>query len=412
MDLQQYQFSELAQQHGTPFYLYDMDAALAHLAGLQQHLPDCVDVYYAIKANSNEKVLQAFAGKVAGLDISSGGELELARDAGYDPASMSFAGPGKSDGELRLSVESGIHLLSVESPNELQRIIDLCASLGLRAPITLRMNPESIPRAFNMKMGGKASQFGIAQEDFEAPLLLAMASEQIDLQGIHIYAGTQCLDEDSIVENLRQTLDISHALSEKHDLTPAVINMGGGFGVPYFPGQKPLDHVSLARNVGALMRGYVAEHPRLGETRFILELGRYLMGMFGAYVARVLDIKETRGKRFAIMDGGMNHCFAATGNFGQLIKKNYPIQTLSGSEDEAIPHELVGPLCTPLDSMARAVKLPPLDVGDLIAFNNCGAYSYTASPLLFLGHPTPPELVLHQGEVQVGRPRRRITAAG
>lgn len=412
MKLESYDFEALAREHGTPLYLHDMDAALRHLGRLKEHLPEFVDVIFAIKANSNRAVLQAFAGTVDGLDISSGGELDLAVEAGYSPSCMSFAGPGKTDAELRASLEAEIHLLSVESMGELRRLIDIAASMGARAAITLRMNPESIPRAFDMKMGGKPSQFGIAQEDFDAPLRLAISSEQIDLRGIHIYAGTQCLDTASIVENLQQTLDISHGLSEEHDLRPAVINMGGGFGVAYFPGQEQLDHEALARDVGQFMRDYVEAHPRFAETRFILELGRYLIGLFGVYVARVVDVKETRGKRFAIMDGGMNHCFAATGNFGQLIKKNYPVQNLTATGEELLPYELVGPLCTPLDSMARGIKLPETSVGDLIAFNNTGAYSYTASPLLFLGHASPPELVLHEGQVRVGRPRRPATAAG
>lgn len=401
-------YATAARDYGTPLYLYDMDEALAQLVSLRRALPPSVDVYYAMKANPSPRLLELFRPHVAGLDISSGGELRVALRAGYPAGCLSFAGPGKTDTELRAAVAEQIHLLSVESQQELERLSDAARQLGRRIRITLRINPSSIPQPFMMKMGGRPSQFGIAQEDIDAAVERALADDAIELCGFHIYSGTQCLDVDAIVENLTQTLQINRELAERYDLAPQVVNLGGGFGVAHFPGQEPLDRDRLAVRVGELLSTFVAEQSAFSNARFILELGRYLIGPFGTYLARVIEVKSTRGKRFAILDGGMNHCFAATGNFGQLVKKNYLVSNLSGPQRAVEPHELVGPLCTPLDSMARSLELPRAETGDLVAFHNSGAYAYTASPLFFLGHDTPAEVVKLEGKLQLAR--RRISA--
>jgi diaminopimelate decarboxylase len=398
----------LGAEHGTPFFLYDMDAARAQLSRLRAHLPRCVDVLYAMKANPCPGVLAGLRDAVAGLDVSSAGEIALACAAGYALDQMSFAGPGKTDAELERAIGGGIHLLSIESPGELERAIAVAERLGTTARVTVRINPQQIPNAFAMKMGGRPSQFGVAEEDADAVIALAARSPRIALAGIHIYAGTQCLELEAIVENIEQTLQIGARVAATHDLRPTVINLGGGFGVPHFPGEAPLDVDALSRRVGAAITAFVAETPRCAQTRFLLELGRFIIGPFGSYVTRVVEVKQTRGKRFAILDGGMNHCFAATGNFGQLIKKNYVVENLSRPEAAQERTEIVGPLCTPLDAMARAAELPRPEVGDLLRFASCGAYGYTASPLLFLGHSTPAELVRVDGEVHVARPRRAV----
>ena len=407
--------AQLAQAHGTPYYLYDMDAALAHLARLRAHLPEFVDVLYCMKANANRKVLEAFKPHVAGIDISSAGELDLAVAAGYSPSVMSFAGPGKTHTELERAISAGLHLLSLESVAELHRAAEVCAKLGKRQDVTLRVNPLHTPKEFAMKMGGGASQFGVAEEEAGAAVAAVRAEPRVRLAGIHVFAGTQCLEEAAILENLRGTLEIARRLADEHELAPEVVNLGGGFGIPYFTGQHEMDVEALSRGVGAALTEFRGAQPRFAKTRFILELGRFMIGMFGAYVARVTEIKETRGKRYVILDGGMNHCFPATGNFGQLVKKNYPVRNLTRGgtaeleSDAGEPQEVCGPLCTPMDSMARAVKIARAEVGDLIAFLHSGAYSYAASPLLFLSHDTPLELVKAGGEVVAARSRMPAT---
>ncbi len=409
--MNQHNLAAIAATHDTPFYLYDMDAASAHYQRLARQLPADIELYYCVKANSNPRVLRAYLGKVSGLDVSSGGEIEIALRAGFDARSMSFAGPGKRDQELELAVSAGVGIVSVESPHELARLSAIARQNGCRQTVTLRINPRFTGKEFPMRMGGGPSQFGIPEEDVDPVVAAAKADSQIDLAGFHIYSGTNCLEPKGILENVAQTLDIVGNLGRKHDVKLRKVNLGGGFGIPYFAGQLAMDADALVSDIVKLISHRKAQEPTLSDATFILELGRFLIGPFGVYVARVVDTKETRGKRYAIMDGGMNHCFPATGNFGQLIKKNYPIENVSKeSGSMLVSQELVGPLCTPIDSMARALEVPRCDIGDLIAFRSCGAYAFSASPLLFLGHDTPLELVYYDRTYAVGRPRKKANA--
>ncbi|MFO0675380.1 MAG: hypothetical protein U0169_02525 [Polyangiaceae bacterium] len=404
---EKHDYRALAAKYGSPFYLYDMEEAALHVERLKKGLPEGVNLLYCMKANANRKVLEAFRGKVWGIDISSGGELELALEAGHDAGKMSFAGPGKTDAELKRSIETGVHLVSVESPSELRRLHAFAKVAKKKVSIAIRINPLSTAKAFAMRMGGLPSQFGIAEEDVEPVMKEALSyREHLTLEGIHVFSGTNCLEVDAIVDNIRQTLGIAKRLSETFDHPFSIVNLGGGFGIPYFPGQESMDTSVLSDSVGRALREFRAMEPRFAKTEFILELGRYMIGMFGIYVASVVDVKETRGKRFAVLDGGMNHCFPPTGNFGQLVKKNYPLKNLSRLGDTAlVAQEIVGPLCTPMDSLGRALELPKCEPGDLVGFLNSGAYSYSASPLLFLGHHTPVELVYDGKEYAIGRSR-------
>lgn len=394
----------LAERYGTPFYLYDLDAALAHHRSLRAGLPDFVEILYCVKANSNRRVLAAFRTAGPALDLSSAGELDLAVAAGFAPDAMSFAGPGKTTAELEHALGAGLGILSLESAAEMQRASAVAAKLGRRQDVTLRINPLETPKEFAMRMGGVASQFGVPEEDASPVVAQIRAQKSLNLVGFHIYSGTQCLEAAAVVANIQGSLAICRRLAEEHDLTPEVVNLGGGFGIPYFAGQEAMDPASLAAGIRTALEAFRAEVPRFGGTRFLLELGRYLIGPFGVYVSRVTEIKETRGKRFVILDGGMNHCFPATGNFGQMVKKNYPVVNLSREPGE-LTQEVCGPLCTPMDSLARGIKLAPAQPNDLLAFLASGAYSYGASPLLFLSHDTPLELVRFGGEISVARER-------
>ncbi len=390
-------FESLAAKHGTPFYVYDAQAIVAHARALRASLPDHVDLLYCVKANANRAIVELLAREVQGLDVSSGGELAFVRSLGFPGATISFAGPGKGIPELRLAIREGSSI-SVESPTELERIIAIAAEEGLTARVAIRVNPKSTSKAFGMRMGGHASAFGVAEEDALPVVRRALAAPGVSLEGFHVFAGTQCLDTAALAENARQTLDLAAHFMSETGARFTHVNLGGGFGVPYFEGQPDLDAGEAGRAVGAVIDERRMQDARFMSMRFVLELGRYLIGRFGTYVARVVDVKETRGKRIVVLDGGMNHVFPATGNFGQLVKKNYPIVNLSRDGDPVL-QDIVGPLCTPIDSLARELQLPAAQIGDLIAFLHVGAYSYAASPLLFLGHATPPEL-LWDGSVE------------
>jgi diaminopimelate decarboxylase len=405
---EKHDYAKLAETYGTPFYLYDMDEALLHRNELAAGLPKGVVLLYCMKANGNAAVMGAFKDSVWGVDISSGGEIELAMNAGYTPDKMSFAGPGKTNAELERAVDAKVHLISVESKGELERLYEIAKAKKQRMTIALRINPLATAKAFTMRMGGLPSQFGIAEEDVDPVFESALAKKDwLDFAGIHIFSGTQCLEVDAIVENINQTLGIAKRLSERFKTPFRLVNLGGGFGIPYFTGQEAMNTKALGEAVGKTLSNFRATEPAFAETKFILELGRFLIGMFGIYVSRVVDVKETRGKRFLILDGGMHHVFPATGNFGQLVKKNYPVRNLTRPTDSiTVAQEVVGPLCTPMDHLARDLAMPAAEVGDLVGFLQCGAYSYSASPLLFLGHATPPEVVFAKGAYAIGRPRR------
>lgn len=385
-------FCALAATFGTPFYLYDLDGALARVRHMRDALPPRFRLFYCPKANPNAGVLRAIREAVDGLDVSSIGEVRLAEALGYAPEAMSFAGPGKTDAELREAITRRVGIISIESAGELRRLSAIARQEDRRAPVTLRINPLAPMKQFAMRMAGQASPFGIPEESAEEVLHQAIDDDAIEVLGLHVYAGTQCLDVDGIADGVRNTLSVVARLAGLTGLRPQVVNLGGGIGVPYFEGESSVDPVTVSAAIGRVI-AEAASEPALSGTRFVLELGRYLIGEFGTYVARVIDVKVTRGKQFAILDGGMNHCFAATGNFGQPIKKNFRIANLSRPTGATGAYDVVGPLCTPLDTLGRNVAISEVEPGDLIGIMNCGAYGLSASPVLFLGHTAPAEIV-------------------
>jgi diaminopimelate decarboxylase len=388
-------FCALAATFGTPFYLYDLDGALARVRHMRDALPAGFRLFYCPKANPNAGVLRAFREAVDGLDVSSIGEVRLAEALGYEPEAMSFAGPGKTDAELREAIARRVGIISIESVAELRRLSSIARQADRRVRVTLRINPLAPMKQFAMRMGGQASPFGIPEESAEEVLCKALDDDAIEVLGLHVYAGTQCLDVDGIADGVRNTLCVVARLAASTGLQLQVVNLGGGIGVAYFEGESNVDPVTVSAAIARVV-ATAASEPALGGVGFVLELGRYLIGEFGTYVARVIDVKVTRGKQFAILDGGMNHCFAATGNFGQLIKKNFRLANLSRPTGTTGAYDVVGPLCTPLDTLGRNVPIPEVAPGDLIGIMNCGAYGLSASPVLFLGHDTPSE-VIHLG---------------
>jgi diaminopimelate decarboxylase len=388
-------FCALAATFGTPFYLYDLDGALVRIRHMRDALPAGFNVFYCPKANPNAGVLCAFRGAVDGLDVSSIGEVRLAEALGYRPEAMSFAGPGKTDAELSEAIARGVGIISIESVGELRRLSSIARQADRRARVTLRINPLAPMKQFAMRMGGQASPFGIPEECAEEVLRKALDDDAIEVLGLHVYAGTQCLDPDGIADGVRSTLNIVARLARSTGLRLHVVNLGGGIGVAHVEAEHHVDPVTVSAAIARVVAGAASE-PALTGVRFVLELGRYLIGEFGTYVARVIDVKVTRGKQFAILDGGMNHCFAATGNFGQVIKKNFRMANLSRPTGTTGAYDVVGPLCTPLDTLGRNVPIPEVAPGDLIGIMNCGAYGLSASPVLFLGHDAPSE-VIHLG---------------
>ena len=394
----------LAQRVGsTPFFAYDRDLISSRVATVRAALPDGVHLKYAVKANPMPALLHHLSALVDGLDVASAGELRHALDTPMPAARISFAGPGKTTAELTQAVAAGV-LVELESENELARLREVAARLGTRARVALRINPDFAMHGSGMRLGGGPQQFGIDAERVPDLLAVLAAAPETDFQGFHVFAGSQNLRAESICEAQRATVAMILGLADAAPGPIRYLNLGGGFGIPYSRKDEPLDLGPIGENLHKLIEQQL--RPALPQAQVVIELGRYLVGEAGVYVTRVVDRKQSRGKTYLVVDGGMHHQLAASGNFGQVIRRNYPIAVASrfggpqredwdgepDSEREKVT--VVGCLCTPLDLLGDGVELPLAEVGDLIALFQAGAYGLTASPTAFLGHPPPVEVLV------------------
>ena len=382
--------AELAGQAGTPFYVYDRTLIDARVRALRAAMPAGLDLHYAIKANPLPAVVAHLAGLVDGLDVASSGEMERALATGMAPSKVSFAGPGKTDAELKAAALAGV-TANLESAGEMRRLAAISQSLGLRARVAVRVNPLFELRQSGMRMGGGAKQFGI-DEEAVPEVLSEMAGLPLEFIGFHIFAGSQVLNEDVLMDCMDKTVDLAIRLAANAPGPVRYVNLGGGFGIPYFPGETALDLARIGAALGPMLERGRAACP---GAAFAIELGRYLVGEAGLYVARVIDRKMSRGKTFLVTDGGLHHHLALSGNFGQVIRKNYPV-AIAGKMGlpAAETVDIVGCLCTPLDRLGDNVPLPETAVGDLVVVFQSGAYGASASPTGFLGHAAPAELFL------------------
>jgi diaminopimelate decarboxylase len=383
--------SRLAARVGrTPFYAYDRGLLTCRLEELRATLPSTVKLHYAMKANPMPALVCHMAGLVDGIDVASGGELKVALDAGTDPREVSFAGPGKSVGELRQAVAAGI-LVNIESFREIGELAAISQDLGLPARVAVRVNPDFELKSSGMKMGGGPKQFGIDAE--QVPEALAEIGRQgLTFEGFHLFAGSQNLRAEAIVEAQQKSVAAARRFA-KHTPAPVrFLNLGGGFGIPYFPGEQRLDLAPIGANLAQLADDIRSDMP---EASIVIELGRYLVGEAGIYVTRIVDRKVSRGQVFLVTDGGLNHHLSASGNFGQVIRKNYPVAI--GNKMDSADREIatvVGPLCTPLDLLADKMELAKAEPGDLVVVFQSGAYGASASPQAFLGHPGVTEVLV------------------
>lgn len=368
-----------------PVFVYDSGLVAARVARFRAAFPS-IDLHYAIKANPFQPLLDAMAGLVDGFDVASAGELAKVAGLGRP---VSFAGPGKRDAELTAAIEAGV-TLNLESEGEATRALAIADRLGHSPRLAVRVNPDVELRGSGMKMGGRPSPFGIDAARVPA-LVRNLVAAGADWRGFHIYAGSQALDPQAIIDTQAATLALAARLAEEAGHAPPLVNLGGGFGVPYFAGDRPLD----IEAVGAALEKALVDRPAiLGDTRFAIELGRWLVAESGVYLARVIDRKDSGGETFLILDGGLNHQLAASGNFGTVVRRNYPLALAHAMGAEPVETvSVVGPLCTPLDRLGDRVALPAGVVGDIVAIFLAGAYGATASPSAFLGHPPAGEVL-------------------
>lgn len=373
--------SILVAQHGSPLFVYSQSHLNRRMDKLRAAMPRELDIHYAMKANPFEPLLSHMIGLVDGIDIASGGELAIALQAGASAEKISFAGPGKRDQELKLAIDAGV-TINIESPTECDRALFIGAAAKTRPKFAVRVNPDFDLKGSGMKMGGGAKPFGMDIE-LVAPTVKRIMAANAEWHGFHIFAGSQALEADSIIETQAHTLDLAFRLSSEIGQPPNHVNLGGGFGIPYFPNDEAVD----IEKVGAALKAQFSKLPKImSQTQFAIELGRYLVGEAGVYLTQIVDRKESQGQTFLVTDGGLHHQLAASGNFGTVIRRNYPAAIASHYTAEATETvSIVGCLCTPLDRLSDQAVMPKANVGDIVAIFCAGAYGATASPANFLG---------------------------
>jgi diaminopimelate decarboxylase len=376
---------------GTPFFAYGRRLLTERVGLLRSTLPSDIELSYAVKANPMPAVVQHLSGLVDSFDVASAGEMRIALDTPMPATRMHFAGPGKTPAELTQAIAAGV-MVEMESPTEAERVTAIGSRLGIRPRVAVRVNPDFEVKRSGMRLGGGPQQFGVDAERVPA-LLRDLAREDVEVLGFHVFAGSQNLDAAVLCDAQRKTVDLALRLAEHAPGPVRYLNIGGGFGIPYSDQDRPLDLAAIGESLAALLTTSV--RPSLPEARVVVELGRYIVGECGIYVTRVVDRKESRGRTFLVVDGGLHHQLAASGNFGQVIRRNYPMALGDRADGEATETvTVVGCLCTPLDVLATDVPLPIAEIGDLLVVYQAGAYGLTASPTAFLSHPAPIEVLV------------------
>lgn len=393
--------SKLVAKYGTPLYVYNSSVIEKQRSLLRQTLPDKFAISYSIKANPNPAVLKFFIDRGSGLEIASVGEFQKAIQAGCLPKNIIFAGPGKKETELETVLKQNIGEIHVESALEIDRIAQIADNLGRPAQIAIRVNPSSEAQGGAMRMGGKPAPFGIDEEILDEVVDRIINDDRLKLRGIHLFVGTQILDYRVLLSQYRKGIDVAKKVATRTQQPLHTLDFGGGLGIPYFTKDRDIEMDKFKAGLSELM-SEIADETLLASTQFLVEPGRFLVGECGIYIAQIHDLKVSRGKKFAITDGGLHHHLAASGNFGQVIKRNYPVALINKLDREPTETlDVVGPLCTPLDVLARSISLPEAEVGDLVGVFQSGAYARSASPLEFLSHPQPPEIWIEDGRAKI-----------
>ncbi len=395
---------ELAAEYGTPCYVYDRSILERQYKRLRHALPEPVEIYYSIKANPHPSIVNVFVEQGAGCEIASGGEYVLARRAGAAAERIVFAGPGKGRDEIEFVVSRGIGEIHLEGFDEVELLDEITRLLDVPVNVSIRINPSAASGG-GLLMGGQPTAFGFEEESLDDAVRAVMGCSHMRLRGVHLYTGTQILSAEILLKHWQHAIELAKHTSALSGQPIATIDLGGGLGIPYFAHEKELDLDVLGEGTRALVAEAHAS-ASLSHARFVVEPGRFLSGPAGIYVARVRSVKMCRGTTFVVLDGGMNHNLAASGNLGQVVRRDYPIVNLSRSrtdtEEQVV---IVGPLCTPIDTLGRKVMLPRPQRGDLLGILQSGAYGLSASPVRFLSHATPAEILVGGASQQLITPR-------
>lgn len=398
---------EIARELKTPFYIYDAEIMRRQFEKLKAALPEGVRIHYSLKANPNVSVAKVFRRMGAGAEAASAHELKTALAAGFPAGRIVFAGPGKSEDELRLAVKERIGSINVESAAELERIVRLARAVkGARAGgpvrISFRVNLDALPGARGEIMTGGPRKFGVDAAGLAPLARRAVDSGVVDLRGFHFFAGTQITSAGTLAAAHRRFAEWAKGFAEDVRIQVKSLNFGGGLGIPFRDGEPELDVKSLGGALTEIRKGF-AGSAFFENTKFLVEPGRYLVGPSGIYVARVTDVKTSMGRRYVMTDGGIHHALIPI-----VLNKNYPSAILNKMDGrKTVEVTVAGPLCASADQFSRRLKLPEPEVGDLLGVFNSGAYGYTAGMVYFLSHPLPAEAMTDGGALYLIRRRRK-----
>ena len=382
--------AEVAERYGTPAYVYDLEEVRRAHADLRRGLPDETVLYYSLKANPQPVVVAELLGLGCRAEVSSPGEIRAALAAGADPADLLLTGPGKTEELVALALDHGLTRFSVDSPRDLAQVEALAADRDLAVDCLLRVNADEPVPGAGLAMTGVSSQFGA-----DASWVVREPGRFRGVTGLHFYMGTNLVSEDVLVRQFDVGLSLAARLGDfLGDVTE--VDLGGGFGAPFGrAGHRPLLPGLTVRVAGLLderLPGWRRAAPQVA-----FESGRYLVAEAGTLVSRVVDVKESKGEVFVVLDTGINHL----GGMAGLRRIPRILPDVAPAEGEAEPREsvLAGPLCTPLDVFGRGSELPSLEPGELVTIPNVGAYGLTASLVAFLGFDPPVEVVVDGEEV-------------
>ncbi|ROL70534.1 phosphopantetheine-binding protein [Pseudomonas vranovensis] len=388
---------------GTPTYLYDEAVLRNSFNELRDALPDCVDIFYALKVNPNLSLVKLIRSYGGNTEVCSLGELEIALKAGVDPQDIIFLGPYKKPEEHRRALEVGVFAIVVESETELRKLSALAGELNCVAPVAIRINPNFSASGSPWKMGGRPTHFGIEEDTAVANFGDYAALPNLKIKGIHVYNGTKILDAQSVYDNAKYILGLFRSLTRRYNLDMSMVDVGGGLGIKYYENENELDTRQLKQLLVPLFEAFNQQFP---QTRIIVESGRFIAGKCGALLVTVDNIKENHGKTFAVTDGGTN-CHGAAAGSGQVLKRNFRIVHATGSTGAPLrEYHISGPLCSPDDLLARDLQIETLHEGDILAVTASGAYGPSASPTLFHSHGHPAEVIVSNGQLFLARARQ------
>lgn len=390
---------ELVERFGSPLFVYDAAALRARIAAVRDAFGGRVGILLALKANPSLALARVARDAGAGAEVASAGEIRIAAAAGFDGALVQFSGPGKSDVDLDVALEAKARV-NLESEREHARLSARARARGIVPEVAIRVNPNIAQGGSRLRMADASSRFGVDRERVPDLARAIVADGACRLVGLHQYGGSQSFDAETWVASAATLLAVARDVEQAAGVELHSLNLGGGFGWPVYDGDPVFDLTGAGRGVAELLDR--THHPF--ETH--VELGRYLLAGGGVYLTRVVDAKQSGGRRQIVLDGGMHHFGAASG-LGAVMRRAYSILHADrpDARESLEPVSLGGPLCTPADRIGKDLSLPHLEVGDVVAVLNAGAYGLTFSPTLFLGHPTPAEVLVDHGQPRVIRDR-------